>query len=200
MMILICSLATFKPTLLAVISEDGDLEKACDGVQKFLYFKSIGEYLDYIQKAHGDHYNAVLSLLHASQPVLDAALGEEFTNRGFHIEEDDGGGEFCNIKITSINQTELNIIELDHDTVTFAFGSEVSYTGTAIYNNYETAFKDDDTKEWIPWEKKEVFVEETEDLCGDCVVRYDLDKKSVVVERLSLDNGDIYIQAESINY
>ncbi|MBN2702870.1 MAG: DUF4935 domain-containing protein [Pontiellaceae bacterium] len=185
---------------IAVISTDQDIEKTCGGVGKFLYFKSLEEYLAYVQKARSKHYDAVLELLRVNEQTINDALSHEFLNRGFHVEEDDGDGEFCDIEINSVEYHETDIIDLDYDQVTFTFNIVLAFSGTAIYNNYDTAFKDDDTKDWIAWEKKKIQVEEEVDCSGDCVISYDLKNGDIRVITLSLDLGDLVIQAEPIEY
>ncbi len=189
-------LKQFPSETIAVVSDDPDIEKACGGVDKFCCFKSLEEYLGHVQQARSTHYDAVLAFLRDNEKKINDALSEEFLNRGFHVEEDDGDGEFCDIEINSIEYQETDIIDLDDDQVTFTFDVALSYSGTAIYNNYDTVFKDDDTKTWIPWEKKEVQVETDEVCSGDCVVSYDLKSGDIRVINCSLDLGDLIIQAE----
>jgi len=136
--------------VVAVISQDNDMEKACGLYSNLFCYKSLSSFTEILQSSK----NMVLQirqLLKKDKSKLDAAITEHFPSLSFYIEAN-YEGDAQDVEVEDVEFIDLSIVGIGDREVSIVFIANVSFTAYVSYENLETAAYDSEDKVLIPYE------------------------------------------------
>jgi hypothetical protein len=168
-----------------VVSGDKPFYEACD-VWKHLHPKrTIAEVLDHIASEDVKLADFVRSETLKRIVEITAKAKEEFQDRYYWVEDEDGDAQ---VEITKVELSQPpEIIDIDKEYATLQFTFDATYTAELSYNDSATASYDHEDGTLMYVDRREEEVEGDEKLVVEVEVAYeDLDPDSFEIHSISL--------------
>jgi hypothetical protein len=118
---------------IAVISRDGDYEKACENRPRFRYFRSLSAFIEACLHEQ-ETVERVHALLEQRSADFDDGIKKYFLGRTFSVRQDENG-HVANVKVTDIDTQELRVLDLDGEIFTIGVSGVISFRAHVEYED-----------------------------------------------------------------
>ena len=150
--------------VVAVISQDNDMEKTCALYSNLFCYKSLISFTEVLQSSK-KMFMQIQQLLDKDKSKLDDAIKEHFPLLSFYIEAN-YEGDAQDIEVEDVEFIDLNIVNIGDSEVSIGFSANISFSAYVSYDNLETATYDSEDKVLIPWEMVEGTVHDEVSVTG----------------------------------
>ncbi len=124
-----------------MISSDKAIIGSCSENGPLISLKSVEEFLSIIN-FENEHSSEILELFNKHIGEVHNKVSDEFTSRGFFLEDQDGDVEDIDVK--TINIEEIYILSISSINVIIEAEIELDYSAFLTYGNYDTAVFDNE--------------------------------------------------------
>jgi len=182
-------------TSVAVISKDGDFERACMRFPRLMYFPSLTSYSTALQSTN-KRLSSIQAAISSSKSRLRNFINEVFVDSNFIIDAN-WDGEATDVRIVT-DQLTYNVVAIGEESSTVAFEGDISYSVFVSYNDLDTATYDRGEPVFFH-QRIEETVEEDAWISGVLMMRTkDLGKSIEKLEWVALDQVDFTIGGEVV--
>jgi hypothetical protein len=181
--------------VVAVISKDSDIKKACELYHNLFCYKSLSSYAEVLQTSNA-MFTQIQELLDKDTSVMVLAINEHFPSLSFYIEANIEG-DSQDIEVDDVEFVYLDVVGIGEGEVSIGFRAKVSFSAYVSYDNLETASYDSEDKKLIPWEQVEGTVHDSGDVSGIMKCKLTADKSNIEsIHMLEFDQESVDITRE----
>jgi hypothetical protein len=183
-----------KGVSVAVVSGDGDFERACRSYDELLYFPSLSAFTEALLSP--DHRVAQAKKVIESDPtMIIEKIKEEFPSLRFYHEED-YEADIEDIEVDNVRIGEVRIIHMEGDVVTIEVDATVNYSAHVRADDHTSASVDSSEDWYMVWREYRGTVQDQAEISAiaECLVSRDW-MKVEEVETIEIQGGNIYIAA-----
>jgi hypothetical protein len=177
---------------IAVVSKDGDFERACGLYTELLYFPSLPAFTEALLSA--DLRVAQAKKVIESDPTLIVErIKEEFPSLGFYHEED-YEADIEDVEVDGVRIAEVRIIYMGGNEVTVAFKAIIDYSAYVRADNHSSASVDSSEDWYMVWEEYRGTVQDQTEISGIAKCSVSPDWKTVTeVVMFEIEEDDVCV-------
>ncbi|MBN2513572.1 MAG: DUF4935 domain-containing protein [Sedimentisphaerales bacterium] len=165
-----------KDSLVAIVTQDKDWEKACSDKSSLVYNRSLSTFLESYEKptdAKKLHF-----MIKKQKKLIDKEIEEKFVNCLFCVEED-WEGDVYDIDVQEITYFELQITGIGDREFLAAFQADINFFAHVTCDDYSTAIWDSEDKVAFAINKIDTNVSSSETVSGIIKLGISEDHKSI---------------------
>jgi hypothetical protein len=153
---------------IAIVSRDGDFEKACGMYSELLHYPTLPAFTEALLGSD-TRLAKIKELVNEGSEVLVKAIREEFPELHFYPEEEPTG-DVEDVEIEEVTFNELRVVAIGNLEVTVAFEARVNYTAYVQYDDSSSAIIDSSEGIYIPLRKRKGTVADWNEISGSAKI------------------------------
>lgn len=184
-----------------VVSEDGDMEKACETPNPFIYKAELSNLFELVLRDEGlatrEAHERFAIILAEVREVIKHAFEEDLYM--FVLDQD---GEAEAVRVKDVSLRDESVVALSNEEVDYALDAEVSFEADIKYLDPDSVFYDGETRTYLYMGSVEETVRRTLEVPIEVSLSFDpSNPRANDVTQVTVNNGDalwIYADVDEI--
>ena len=180
-----------------VVSEDGDMRRACEGNASFIHLDDLSKLLELALRDEGLATREAHERFALVSSEVREGVRTAFEDGLFMLLEDHDG-EAVRVEVTGMHLGDESVTSLSDEEANFALRADVAVEADITYPDPDSVFRDSDTGDYLYLGSIETTVDRALEVPVEVSVRFDpTDPRTNEVTRVTVNNDDyLWIRAE----